>query len=84
MRLYIQQLEERVRQLTGENERLLYELNQLRAQLGQPPLPADPEQTGAVAAAAAGADGVQVGAGRSGSARRRRISARSRSRRTIR
>src|SRR5688572_25826381 len=27
MRLYVQQLEERVRQLTGENERLSYELN---------------------------------------------------------
>ena len=45
MRLYIQQLEERLRQLTGENERLAYELNQLRAALGQP---AAPEQTGAV------------------------------------
>ena len=29
MRLYIQQLEERVRQLTGENERLMHELNRL-------------------------------------------------------
>lgn len=38
MRLYVQQLEERVRQLTGENERLLYELNQLRASTGQPPV----------------------------------------------
>jgi tol-pal system protein YbgF len=36
MRLYIQQLEERVRQLTGENERLSHELAQLRGQLGQP------------------------------------------------
>lgn len=49
MRLYIQQLEERLRQLTGENERLAYELNQLRAQLGQPL--AGPEPTGAVSAA---------------------------------
>ncbi len=47
MRLYIQQLEERLRQLTGENERLAYELNQLRAQSGQAPAAA-PEQTGAV------------------------------------
>jgi tol-pal system protein YbgF len=38
MRLYIQQLEESIRQLTGENERLAYEVNQLRAQLGLPPL----------------------------------------------
>src|SRR3712207_6174989 len=35
MRLYIQQLEERVRQLTGENEQLTYQLNQLRGQAGQ-------------------------------------------------
>jgi len=35
MRLYIQQLEERVRQLTGQNEQLSYHLNQLRTQLGQ-------------------------------------------------
>ena len=40
MRLYVQQLEERVRQLTGENERLLYQLNQMRIALGQPPLQA--------------------------------------------
>jgi tol-pal system protein YbgF len=45
MRLYIQQLEERVRQLTGENERLGHELAQLRAQLGQP---AGGDQTGAL------------------------------------
>src|SRR6185503_9272166 len=50
MRLYIQQLEEHIRQLTGENERLLYELNQLRTSLGQPPLAAGPNQTGAVTA----------------------------------
>src|SRR5688500_14601405 len=48
MRLYIQQLEERVRQLTGENERLGYELNQLRAQLGFPAA-AGLDQTGAIA-----------------------------------
>jgi tol-pal system protein YbgF len=48
MRLYIQQLEERVRQLTGENERLGYEVNQLRAQLGLPAA-AGLEQTGAIA-----------------------------------
>jgi hypothetical protein len=47
MRLYIQQLEERLRQLTGENERLAHELNQLRAQFGQTPA-AGPDQTGAV------------------------------------
>jgi len=40
MRLYVQQLEERVRQLTGDNERLLYQLNQMRASLGQPQLQA--------------------------------------------
>lgn len=66
MRLYIQQLEERVRQLTGENERLVYELNKMRASLGQPPIQvgqADPAQTGAVAAGApqAGPADVQVG-----------------------
>jgi tol-pal system protein YbgF len=64
MRLYIQQLEERIRQLTGENERLVYELNQVRASLGQPPIPpgsqAGPLQTGTVAADALPA-GVQVG-----------------------
>ena len=49
MRLYIQQLEERVRQLTGENERLAYELNQLRARSARPPRRPAPEQTGAVA-----------------------------------
>ena len=49
MRLYIQQLEDRVRQLTGENERLTYELNQARAALGQPQVqagaPGQPGQT---------------------------------------
>ncbi len=34
MQLYIQQLEEQVRLLTGENERLLFELRQLQAQTG--------------------------------------------------
>jgi tol-pal system protein YbgF len=48
MRLYIQQLEERVRQLTGENERLGYEVNQLRTQLGLPAA-AGLDQTGAIA-----------------------------------
>jgi tol-pal system protein YbgF len=48
MRLYIQELEERVRQLTGENERLAYELNQLRSQLGMAGGPGDPAATGAV------------------------------------
>ena len=48
MRLYIQQLEERVRQLTGQNEQLSYELNQLRAQVGQGGV-AIPDQTGALA-----------------------------------
>ena len=47
MRLYIQQLEERIRQLTGENERLVYELNQVRASLGQPPLQPRPGRPGA-------------------------------------
>jgi tol-pal system protein YbgF len=56
MRLYIQRLEERVRQLTGENEMLTYQLNQLRAQAGlgpatapgAPAAPGVPQQTGAV------------------------------------
>jgi tol-pal system protein YbgF len=49
MRLYIQQLEERVRQLTGQNEQLMHELNQARTALGQPPLQATPPvQTGAL------------------------------------
>jgi tol-pal system protein YbgF len=51
MRLYIQQLEARVRQLTGENEELVHQLAQLRAQMGQTGLPGAPEQTGAIAAA---------------------------------
>ena len=49
MRLYIQQLEERVRQLTGQNEQLAYELNQLRAQLSQGGVAPIPDQTGALA-----------------------------------
>ena len=55
MRLYIQQLEERIRVLTGQNERLTYEVNQLRVAAGMPPLQADPMQTGTVPA-----DGVQT------------------------
>ena len=62
MQLYIQQLEDRVRQLTGENERLSYEVNQLRTQLGMPPLAAGPEQTGAVTSGQAPAAGVEFGA----------------------
>lgn len=42
MRLYIQELEARVRQLTGENERLAHEVNQLRSQLGMPPKAEEP------------------------------------------
>lgn len=34
MRLYIQQLEEQIRQLTGENEQLRFELRRLQAQAG--------------------------------------------------
>jgi TolA-binding protein len=48
LRLQIQELEERVRQLTGQNEQLLYEVNQLRAELGRPPSQSEPAQTGAV------------------------------------
>lgn len=48
MSLYIQELEERVRQLTGENERLAFEVNQLRAALGMPPLQGELADTGAV------------------------------------
>jgi tol-pal system protein YbgF len=36
MRLYIQQLEEQIRHLTGENERLRFEVRQLQAQSGAP------------------------------------------------
>ena len=61
MRLYIQQLEERIRALTGQNERLMYEVNQLRTSLGQPPLQTDPLQTGAVPTDPS-LGGVQVGA----------------------
>lgn len=50
LRLHVQQLEELVRQLTGENERLNHEVAQLRAQLGQAGIPTAPEQTGAVTA----------------------------------
>lgn len=69
MSLYIQQLEAQVRQLTGQNERLLYELNKMRAASGQPPLlasalagpsTADPAQTGTVATGLA--PGVEMGA----------------------
>jgi tol-pal system protein YbgF len=61
MRLYIQQLEERVRQLTGQNEQLTYELNQLRA---QGPAAQAPAQTGAITAAPlpGAAAGLQPGA----------------------
>jgi tol-pal system protein YbgF len=71
MSLYIQQLEAQVRQLTGQNERLLYELNKMRVAAGQPPLQAaaladpsliDPAQTGAVAPAQPGAPAVEMGA----------------------
>ena len=66
MRLYIQQLEERVRQLTGENERLLYQVEPDARRSGQPPLQAGqvaPAQTGAVAPAPpAGLGDVQMGA----------------------
>jgi tol-pal system protein YbgF len=40
MRLYVQQLEQQVRQLTGQNEQLHYQLNQMRAQSGLPPVTA--------------------------------------------
>jgi tol-pal system protein YbgF len=73
MSLYIQQLEAQVRQLTGQNERLLYELNKMRVAAGQPPLQAsaladpsqaDPTQTGAVVPEAPqlGTPGVEMGA----------------------
>ena len=67
MRIYVQQLEERVRQLTGDNERLLYQLNQMRASLGQPPLMAGgvPVPEGIATLPQAGAEpngaGVQPG-----------------------
>ena len=46
LRLYVQQLEEKVRQLTGQNEQLLYELNRLQ---GQSPVASAPTPDGAVA-----------------------------------
>jgi tol-pal system protein YbgF len=62
MRLYIQQLEERVRQLTGQNQDLAHQVNELRAQLGMAALPEGPEQTGAVTPAPGGdATGATVG-----------------------
>jgi TolA-binding protein len=48
MLLRIRDLEERVRLLTGENERLTYEVNQMRAELGRPPLQTAPVETGAL------------------------------------
>lgn len=62
MLLYIQQLEARVRQLTGQNEQLTYEVNQLRDQLGMAPLEASPMQTGAVTRGASSNDAVTAGA----------------------
>lgn len=50
MRLYVQQLEERIRQLTGQNEQLLYELNQARTPSGQPPVASAGEQGASVTA----------------------------------
>lgn len=54
MRVYIQQLEERLRQLTGQNEQLMFELNQLRAQSGQTGTITAPGQSGAIAPGAQG------------------------------
>jgi tol-pal system protein YbgF len=51
LRLHIQQLEEQIRQLTGENERLAHELNELRAGLGLPATTAPTDTTGALASA---------------------------------
>ncbi len=48
MRLYILELEDRVRHLTGQNERLAHEVNQLRGQLGMPPMQEEPAETGAL------------------------------------
>src|SRR4051812_9079463 len=60
MRLYVQQLEDQVRHLTGENERLTHELNQLRAGLGQPPITPTADQTGAAVVVAQPQAGVQT------------------------
>lgn len=62
MLLYIQQLEDRIRQLTGQNEQLTHEVNQLRNQLGMAPLEASPMQTGAVTPGALPDDAVTPGA----------------------
>ena len=62
MRLYIQELEQQVRMLTGENERLLHELRMLQARMGQ----AGPGQadiaTGSTAVPATEPAGEVVGA----------------------
>lgn len=50
LQLYVQQLEEKVRTLTGENERLTHELNLMRAQGGQSAPSASADPIGAVAA----------------------------------
>lgn len=63
MRLYILQLEERVRQLTGQNERLAYEVNQLRTQLGMPPLELEQAQAAAEVPTGALATGESQPAG---------------------
>lgn len=64
MRLYVQQLEERIRQLTGQNEQLLYELNRVRTQSGQPPLASAESQGGAVSSQPLASNGAggQTGA----------------------
>lgn len=55
LRLRILELEEQIRRLTGQNERLTYEVNQLRTQLGLPLYQEEPVQTGAVTGETLGA-----------------------------
>ena len=54
MRLYIQQLEEQIRHLTGENERLRFEMRKLQAQSGAPAPVAQGQATQGQAAQADG------------------------------
>lgn len=61
MRLYVQQLEEQVRLLTGENERLLYELRQLQASAGIDPRAGSGQGAGLTAGAANPQLGQQLG-----------------------
>lgn len=59
MRLYIQQLEDQIRQLTGENEQLRFELRRLQAQAGSDGQVGNGSQPGAGGTELAGQSGLQ-------------------------